>query len=264
MGSRPKAEEEIVVKPSESAMVMLKATNLSKNIFKTKAAAKANKDDDDEGSDVSAVEDLELAIQNALNLPEDEWGMANRVNMARFLMDTDQVKLNENVRMFDVINEQLTPMNLIRVAEELIARSNAIGEIALRYSPAWSNDFIQSFVYDMGRTVDYGDTDYKQNFVMILRALVSAQERNDFVAISDLFFHEIPAMLRSLIKFHEARMNAARKATRERKKREERRRIHSGLATEEALSMDEVKAYSMRQLAAQGGLGFGNTGGGSF
>lgn len=173
-----------------------------------------------------SLAEQEQFIKQQLNLPDDEWGLENRVNMAHYLMETDQALINEKVRLFEVINSQLTPMNLVKFTQELIERSYAIGEMALRFSPSWCTDFIKVFMYDMGRSVDYGDSDYKHSFVLLLRWVVDAQERGDFIAISDLFNHEVPALLRSLIKFHQERIKATHKTSREQilQRRQQQRR----------------------------------------
>ena len=84
--------------------------------------------------------------------------------------------------------------------QQLIERSHAIAEMALTCSPAWSFDGLTALCADLGRLLDFGDSTFKHNFVLILRHITAAQERHDMTALADLLSFEVPALLRSLLK----------------------------------------------------------------
>ena len=108
--------------------------------------------------------------------------------------------MSEPVLLFDPVEVTLTPMNIVEYTQQLIERSHAIAEMALTCSPAWSFDGLTALCADLGRLLDFGDSTFKHNFVLILRHITAAQERHDMTALADLLSFEVPALLRSLLK----------------------------------------------------------------
>ena len=46
----------------------------------------------------------------------------------------------------------------------------------------------------------FADTAFQQNFVLLLKIISDAEARSDVVALEDLFYGEVPALIRTLQK----------------------------------------------------------------
>lgn len=149
---------------------------------------------------VDPFEQRERFIQKQLQISDDEWDLSARASLSRYLQEIDQALMSEPVLLFDPVEVTLTPMNIVEYTQQLIERSHAIAEMALTCSPAWSFDGLTALCADLGRLLDFGDSTFKHNFVLILRHITAAQERHDMTALADLLSFEVPALLRSLLK----------------------------------------------------------------
>lgn len=149
---------------------------------------------------VDPFEQRERFIQKQLQIPDDDWDLSARASLSRYLQEIDQALMSEPVLLFDPVEVTLTPMNIVEYTQQLIERSHAIAEMALTCSPAWSFDGLTALCADLGRLLDFGDSTFKHNFVLILRHITAAQERHDMTALADLLSFEVPALLRSLLK----------------------------------------------------------------
>ena len=149
---------------------------------------------------VDPFEQRERFIQKQLQISDEEWDLSARASLSRYLQEIDQALMSEPVLLFDPVEVTLTPMNIVEYTQQLIERSHAIAEMALTCSPAWSFDGLTALCADLGRLLDFGDSTFKHNFVLILRHITAAQERHDMTALADLLSFEVPALLRSLLK----------------------------------------------------------------
>ena len=135
---------------------------------------------------VDPFEQRERFIQKQLQIPDADWDLSARAPLSRYLQEIDQALMSEPVLLFDPVEVTLTPMNIVEYTQQLIERRCFDGLTAL--------------CADLGRLLDFGDSTFKHNFVLILRHITAAQERHDMTALADLLSFEVPALLRSLLK----------------------------------------------------------------
>lgn len=150
----------------------------------------------------------ETLVQKRLQIPDSDWSLAERMKLAHSLQVVQAELFNEKSLLFERDEVVLTPMNLSEYVDRLIERSNAIAELAITYSPAWSFDFLTVFIADVGLVFDFGDSVWKHNFVLVMHHLTAAQDNQDMIALADLCSCEIPALLRALLKIHHLRITA--------------------------------------------------------
>lgn len=148
----------------------------------------------------------EQMVQKRLQIPDAEWSPEERLKLARSLQAVQVELFDEKSLLFERDEEELTPMNLPSYVERLIERSNAIADLAITCSSAWSFDFLTVFIADMGRVFDFGDSGWKHNFVLVMHHLTAAQDNQDMVALADLCSCELPALLRALLKINHLRV----------------------------------------------------------
>ena len=141
----------------------------------------------------------ETFIAKALGINEDDALTDERMELSQLIYELDgNIKANE-VNLFESDPRILTPANMSSYVEDMIAKSNEISTIATTMAPIWALDYIKIFMFDLERLIDLGDNRFRQNYVFFTRALNAALERNDMVALADLFGGECPSLLRSIL-----------------------------------------------------------------
>ena len=140
----------------------------------------------------------EQRVIKRLNLLKEDSDLTERMTLAKYVTDIEKLMLTETTELYQASSEAITPMNLPDFVANLIKQSQAIAELATNRSPKWSFDHIDAFIKDMSKITDFGDATFKQNFVFVVKLVAETRERRDMVALADLFYGEIPSVLRSL------------------------------------------------------------------
>lgn len=164
-------------------------------------------------SDIGNIKDLldrkeqemylaqEQMIARELGLDGPDFDLNERIMVAKYITDLEQALGQETNLLFSPDHSELGPMELLPFIRKLINDCNDIAQMALSRAAVWCYDRIASFVQDMEKVAGYGDESFKQNFVVAVKIVGEAQARSDMVAVYDLFYGEIPALLRQL--FHQ-------------------------------------------------------------
>lgn len=140
----------------------------------------------------------EQYIYKQLGLDSKSFNEEERLTLARYINDIDMVVFDEAVHMFHPDDTEVSPLNMQDYQAQLIEQCGHIYEIALHEDPLLVFDYINAFFTNMEKLVYFADSVFKQNFVLLRRMLNQKQEYKDMVAIADLFYGEIPALIRSL------------------------------------------------------------------
>lgn len=140
----------------------------------------------------------EQYINKQLDLDVTTLNEAERITLARYINDIDMVVFDEPVQMFKPDEVEVTPLNMEEYQAKLIDQCQQIYEIALHEEPLLVFDYINTFFINMEKLVYFADSTFKQNYVLLRRILGQKQEYKDMVSISDLFYGEVPALIRSL------------------------------------------------------------------
>lgn len=125
-----------------------------------------------------------------------------RITLAQYIEALDQAQLSDIKMLFtpDDQGKELSPLNLPDFIAKLLQDSRAICEMATVLAPVWTYDRISAFIHDMEKLLPFADTAFKQNFVLLLKIISDAEARSDVVALEDLFYGEVPALIRTLQK----------------------------------------------------------------
>lgn len=144
----------------------------------------------------------ELMIAHNLNLDHhpDFIKLDERVQRAQEIEELETVLRRETIMLFalDPEGEKLSPLTIDAYCSKLLQDCRALCEMAEVRAPVWTYDRIAAFIQDMEKLLPFADTTFKQNFVLVLKIISDAQARSDVAAIADLFYGEVPALIRSL------------------------------------------------------------------
>lgn len=144
----------------------------------------------------------ERALIAALGLSFPDEELDERSQLAKYISDIELTMLNEQTLLFtsaSAEDEVVTPMNIVNFISKLITDSQELSNMAITLAPVWTFDRMAAFVHDLEKVLSFGDSAFRQSFVVFLRLVTSAQERGDMVALSDLFAGECPSLLRLLL-----------------------------------------------------------------
>ena len=144
----------------------------------------------------------ELMIAHNLNLVNhpDFVNLDGRLTMAKSLVEQDRALHNEMTMLFapHPTSEALSPLTIGAYCSTLLEDCRAICQMATQRAPVWTYDRIAAFIQDMEQLLPFANTTFKQNFVLVLKIISDAQSRSDVAALADLFYGEVPALIRSL------------------------------------------------------------------
>ena len=144
----------------------------------------------------------ELMIAHNLNLDHhpDFIKLDERAQRAQDIVELDATLRHTTTMLFtpDPEGDKLSPLTIDAYCTKRLQDCRALCEMAVVRAPVWTYDRIAAFIQDMEKLLPFADTTFKQNFVLVLKIISDAQARADVAALADLFYGEVPALIRSL------------------------------------------------------------------
>lgn len=140
----------------------------------------------------------EKLINESLHLGLDDKALEQRASLAKYAFDIHSSVFKDQPLLFDAEVEEITPVNSLKKINEMIDRCHEISEMATCAAPQCTYDLLTVFFKELEPFLLLQDQVLNQNFVLILRIVAEAKERNDLVAISDIFYGEVQALLKNM------------------------------------------------------------------